>query len=265
MELFGLIGAGNMGGAIAKGIKASGLAPAGKITVFDVDEPKRLEMANLGFATAWDESEVVQKSKYVILAVKPQDFACLLQNIKCAVTAETVIVTIAAGISIESIQEALGGCKVIRVMPNTPLLLGCGASAVSRSANVTDEEFDFILKLFDSLGKAKIIDASLMNEVIPLNGSAPAFIYLFAKYFVERAVQSGIDKETANELFCQSLIGSSRMMTESGFDHDTLIKMVTSKGGTTEKGLAALERNGLKQAVFEAYDDCVKRAYELGK
>lgn len=265
-EKIGFIGGGNMATAIIKGILHTQLLPAADVWVFDISEERRKALGEMGCRVASSSVEIVDSCKYLLLAVKPQVIEGVLEEIAPRVTDNTVILSIAAGISCKYIRQKIGfDCKVVNVMPNTPLLMGSGTSALSRNEPIEEEEFQFALKIFQSAGQAYVIPSQLMNEVIPLNSSSPAFIYYFAKIYVERAEKAGFSRELANELFCNTLIGSAKMMLESGLDHDTLLKMVTSPGGTTLKGLEAMDANGFRNAVEQGIDACIQRAYELGK
>ena len=201
---------------------------------------------------------MVENCKYVFLAVKPQVIDGVLATIKDYVTKDTVIVSILAGITGEYIKsQTIPDAKVVLVMPNTPLLLNQGASALSPVAPVTDEEFNFVRSIFDSCGKTAVLTADKMKEVIAINGSSPAFIYLYAKAFIDYAVENGISKDSATELFAQSLIGSAKMITDSGYTLDELI--------TTLAGLDELYKGNLEEITKKCCESCTKRAYELSK
>lgn len=262
----GFIGAGNMGSAIMKGISESEAGKNIQLYAFDPDSSKTAALESYGVSAAASEAELTGKCKYVFLAVKPQVIESVIEAAAPAVTGETVIVSIAAGITDEFIaKKTIPDAKVILVMPNTPLLLGEGASALSRSETVSDEEFELILGVFRSCGKAAVISKDKMKEIIAINGSSPAFIYLFAKAFIDYADSVGISKESATELFSQSLIGSAKMITDSGYSIDELIKMVSSPGGTTLAGLDKLYEGGFEDTVKKCCENCTKRAYELSK
>lgn len=263
----GFIGAGNMGYAIMKGISGSSLKDSIQLFAFDTDSAK-LDKINseLGVIACENVEKLTTECKFVFLAVKPQVIEGVLENIASSVSSETVFVSIAAGITDEFIaRKTIADAKVILVMPNTPLLLGEGASALSHNDKVTDEEFDVVLNIFKICGKAAVISKDKMKEIIAINGSSPAFIYLFAKGFIEYAESVGIDKNAATELFSQSLIGSAKMITDSGYSIDELIKMVSSPGGTTLAGLDRLYEGKLTEVVGNACESCTKRAYELSK
>ncbi|MGN1481147.1 pyrroline-5-carboxylate reductase [Porcipelethomonas sp.] len=262
----GFIGAGNMGTAIMKGI--SGCTLSDKISLFaaDPDASKVDSLAEYGVEKCSDAAEVVSKCKYVFLAVKPQVIEGVLKSISGSISENTVLISIAAGINSEFLRKATEtNVKSVIVMPNTPLLLNEGASALAKDGLVSDEEFEFVCSIFRACGKAAVIDESKMKEVIAVNGSSPAFIYLFAKGFIDYASKVGINSETAKELFAQSLIGSAKMITDSGYSIDELIKMVSSPGGTTLAGLDKLYSGNLLDVVDSACEACTKRAYELAK
>ena len=262
----GFIGAGNMGTAIMKGIAGSPSAADIQLYAFDPDKSKLDALASFGVLPCASEAELTEKCGYIFLAVKPQVIEGVIEAAAPAVTPDKVLISIAAGITDEFIaRKTIPEAKVILVMPNTPLLLGEGASALSRNDRVTDEEFGLILGVFRNCGKAAVISKDKMKEIIAINGSSPAFIYLFAKGFIDYAAQVGIDKEAATELFTQSLIGSAKMITDSGNTIDELIKMVSSPGGTTLAGLDRLYEGDLTGTVKKCCESCTNRAYELSK
>ncbi len=269
----GFIGAGNMGYAIMKGISAMkedvkmyATSPSIKLYAYDCDNEKIKALAELGVTPCTSESEVVEKCKYVFLAIKPQQLDDVLDALSGCVTKDTVIVSICAGITDEYItSKTVDGAKVVLVMPNTPLLLGEGATALSHSDSVSDHEFDFVCSIFGICGKYAVIPKDKMKEIIAINGSSPAFIYLYAKAFIDYAKSVDIDEEVAKTLFAKTLIGSAKMITDSGNSIEKLIEMVSSKGGTTIAGLEKLREGGLEQTVKNCCEACTKRAYELSK
>ena len=262
----GFIGAGNMGYAIMKGIKGSSISDQVELYTFDPYAEAMVRAEQLGVNTTADSCETVSQSKYVFLAVKPQQLEEVLEEIRGEVTEEKVIVSICAGITDEYIaSKTVAGAKVIMVMPNTPLLLGEGATALSRSDSVSDEEFEFVCGIFGSCGIYAVVPKDKMKEIIAINGSSPAFIYLYAQSFISYAKSVGIDESAATRPFAKSLIGSAKMITDSGKTIDELITMVSSKGGTTIAGLEKLREGGLDSAVQECCKACTNRAYQLSK
>ena len=262
----GFIGAGNMGFAIMKGIAGCELSEHMTVSAFDPDQPKLERLAEFGVHACASGLEVLQNCQYVFLAIKPQMFEDVLMQIKDGVTEKTILVSIAAGITADYIKsKTIPDAKVILVMPNTPLLLGAGASALAKAEPTTEEEFQTVCSIFNACGISAQLPENKMKEIIAINGSSPAFIYLFAKAFVDYAVKEGIAQETALSLFAQSLIGSAKMLTDSGYSIEELIKMVSSPGGTTLAGLDELYKGGLEKTVDQACEACTKSAYELSK
>lgn len=261
MNRLGVLGTGNMGSAIINGIAKSGVET--EVFAFDKDAAR---LSVLPVTPCADEKTLVASCKYILLAVKPQVLGGILDEISDCVTEDTVFISICAGVSDEFIRlHTVSGAKVILVMPNTPMMLGFGASAMAKGDNVSDEEFDFARSVIGSCGITEVIPMNKMKEIICINGSSPAFIYLFAKGFIDYAAENGIDSKTALNLFSASLIGSAKMLTESGMDVDGLIKQVSSPGGTTIAGLEMLYGGDIVGHVKDACAACTARAYELAK
>ena len=266
MNTIGFIGAGNMGSAILRGIAGSDMKQEAELFAYNPTEVKVDALADCGVQKCKSAAEVVEKSQYVFLAIKPQKFEEVLPQIADAVTEQTVLVSIAAGIGAEFIRKLTKPfAKVVLAMPNTPLLLGEGATALAKDDSVSDAEFAVVRNIFGSCGMTAVIAPEQMKEVIAINGSSPAFIYLFAKGFLDYAARVGLPEQSAKELFVQSLIGSAKMITDSGYSIDELIRQVSSPGGTTLAGLDQLYEGKMLDAVQNACDSCTKRAYELSK
>lgn len=262
--MLGFIGAGNMAGAMINGILGKEILPPSDIAVCETDPAKAEAFGSRGCALYAAIPELVAACGTIVLAVKPQSFPQVLPEVARAMAADKVLVSIAAGISAEMIKKEMGfDCKVILVMPNTPLMLGEGATALARVEPTTEAEFARVRVLFNAVGITGEVPPGKMREVIPVNGSSPAFIYLFAKTIVECAGNYGLDRETAMGLFCQTLIGSAKMLTESGQTPAELIRAVCSPGGTTLAAMRALEDGGFANAIVRAFDACVTRAEEL--
>lgn len=266
MTEIGFIGAGNMGYAIMKGISASSLSDNIRLFAYDSDKAKLDRLGALGVQSCESEADVFSKCGYVFLAVKPQQLEGVLEKAAGSVTRDSVIISICAGITDEYIaSKTVDGAKVVLAMPNTPLLLGEGATALARSESVSDREFELVCSIFSSCGEYAVIPKDKMKEIIAINGSSPAFIYLYAQAFIDYAKSEGIDEAAAKNLFARSLIGAAKMMTDSGRSIEELIEMVSSKGGTTIAGLEKLREGGLSETVKQCCEACTKRAYELSK
>ncbi len=271
----GFIGAGNMGFAIMKGVSESELcsdvkmyatSATIKLFAYDKDNEKIKRLKEYGVTPCESEIEILQKCKYVFLAIKPQQLEEVLNTISDHVNDDTVIVSICAGITADYIKSmTIENAKVVLAMPNTPLLLGEGATALSKDETVSEDEFSLVCKMFGSCGDFAVISKDKMKEIIAINGSSPAFIYLFAKGFIDYAKSVDISEQTATALFTKSLIGSAKMITDSGYSIDELIKMVSSPGGTTLAGLDKLYSGQLLDDVKNACEACTNRAYELSK
>lgn len=280
----GFLGAGNMGFAIIKGIlekvKNSGAQTGDhsnsislfafsrsiSISAYEPDSGKVERLKQLGVTICSSENELVSKCEFILLAVKPQTLGDILDKVRPSVRSNHVFISICAGISSEFIKEHAGsGIKTAIVMPNTPAMLGLGASAIARDQEISDREFEFAKSVIECCGIVREIPMDKMKEIICINGSSPAFIYLFAKAFADYAQEAGIDGGAALELFAQTLTGSAKMITDSGMSLEQLIKQVSSPGGTTLAGLEKLYEGRLEETVRSACEACTKRAYELAE
>lgn len=262
----GFIGVGNMATAILNGMLSCSYVDAQDVCLFDLDEHKCQVFTDKGAVLCSDVFELTRNSDIIVLAVKPQNYADVLTDISTIDCGSKVFVSIAAGISIGYIRDVLKqNVKAVRVMPNTPLLLSKGASALCPSDNLTDDVFEIVKTMFSLSGVVEVIEESHMNEIISVNGSSPAYIYLFTKAIVDYAVSCGIDYNKALNLICATLEGSAAMMRSSGDDLDTLIKKVSSPGGTTIQALNSFEENNFIGIMNEAMTACTNRAEELGK
>lgn len=267
----GFLGTGNMGSAIIKGIAAAKKDKSSKLGKYDInlfaydkDSEKLKSLSEYGVTPCSSEEDLGSRCGYILLAVKPQVLGDVLTALKPSVTENHVFISICAGISSDFIKEKTNpNVKTAIVMPNTPAMLGLGASAIARDNIISDEEFDLAKSVISSCGIVREIPMNKMKEIICINGSSPAFIYLFAKGFIDYAKEVGIDEKAALELFAQSLAGSAKMLTDSGMTVEQLIKQVSSPGGTTLAGLDKLYEGNLEKAVSNACKACTQRAYEL--
>lgn len=260
---FGFIGCGNIAGAILHGMTASGYIKPEQIGLYDLEADKAAHA--LPGATVYSAAaELAAACKYVFLTVKPQVYPSVLAEIRARITPDTCLITVAAGRTIAYIKEQVGfDCKVIRVMPNTPLMVGAGASALVKASPVSDQEFETVSQCFSSCGVVCTVDEAQMDAVTAVSGSSPAFIFRFAKKLVEAGVARGLSCEDAEALVAGTLLGSARMILESGRSIDELIRMVTSPNGTTEAGLKAMDTAGFDGAVEAAVDAATRRSVEL--
>ncbi|MDO4270959.1 MAG: pyrroline-5-carboxylate reductase [Eubacteriales bacterium] len=264
---FGVLGAGNMGTAIAEGAVRAGLFAPAQALLFNRSEEKRAAHAAKGYAVTGDFTAVYRECETVLLAVKPQNFDEILPALAACGGEKPLVVSIAAGVTFSKLEAALGAdAAIIRVMPNTPLMLGEGAAQLVKNAAATDEQLASVRALFDTMGVTVVFEEeNMLNEVIPYAGSAPAYIYAFADGMVRSAAAHGVGADDALTLFCQTMIGSAKMLLRREKTPAELINAVRSPGGTTVEAMKVLEARGLCDILAEACDRCIERAYELGK
>ncbi len=259
----GFIGAGNMATVIINGLIINNYN-SNNIYVFDIDDTKSKQFINKGIFACKDIIELVKMSDIVFLCVKPQNFPVIINDLMQG-DKNKIFVSIAAGITTNYIKTGTGvNSKVIRTMPNTPMLLGVGATALCRTQEVSDDDFNVVMNIFKLLGIAVEIKEEQMNSVISVNASSPAYIYLFMDAMIKGAVELGIDEVIAKELICQTLIGSAMMFKNSEKSPSELIKMVASKGGTTIEALKVLDDNNFSKIIVNAMKACAKKANEIG-
>lgn len=262
--MLGVIGAGSMGSAILQGALDAGVMSPERVWLANPHSEKMTPFGEKGVRTTTSNLEAVRNVDILLLAVKPQILPRVLEEIRPE-TAGKCVISIAAGVSRRWLEEQLPGAWVICVMPNTPLMLGCGASAVTERGNVPEELYDFALRLFSAAGLVTQLPADRMNEIIPVSGSSPAFFFRMVSLMVQAAEKRGIDPETALQMAAKTMEGSARMLLESGRTAAELERQVCSPGGTTLAGLAAFDELGFDRMIDLAFDRCVRRAYELGK
>jgi pyrroline-5-carboxylate reductase len=257
------IGVGNMGSAILNGMLQSQSFSAEDIIVFDTDEHKCHPFTEMGCCYASDTVSAVSKADVVLLAVKPQ----LIDSVMAGFAASTsgkLIISIAAGVTIDRIAAALPGAKVIRVMPNTPLQVGEGVSALCRGENVTDEEYALACRIFSCSGMIFETTESLLNPITALTSSSIAYFARFIGDMCAWGKKNGFeDPDALLELVCRSAIGTAEMLMQTEFAPDTLEAAVTSPRGTTERAMAVFTERDLSNIVSDAMDACRKRADEL--
>ena len=266
MKKIGLIGAGNMAGALVKGLLRAGRYAPGDLWASDAADAqlRRLKRAHKIEGTR-DNRALVRGSQTIVLAVKPQVMAPILDEIRPEVTPRKLFVSIAAGFPLQRLEQGLGsGARVVRVMPNTPCLVGKGMSVAVAGAHATPADLKHVLKLFSACGEAVAITGeALLDAVTALSGSGPAFVYYFAEALIEGGIRGGLPQALATKLCYQTLVGAAAMLVESGLGPRELRDMVTSPGGTTLAGLTALEQQHFRETVVAAVEAANRRAHEL--
>ncbi|MBQ9781358.1 MAG: pyrroline-5-carboxylate reductase [Clostridia bacterium] len=260
----GFIGVGNMASAIIGGITSVGGVPFSDLVLYD-RLPEKCEIyANQGARILSSECEVAEASDVLVLAVKPQGFPELLKTLAGAKEiANKLIVTIAAGITVDTISAALKTSSVVRVLPNTPMLIGKGVSVICSSETVSPEDFDFVVSMFKASGEVVIIDETEMNRIISVTSSSPAYVFAFIKAICDGATAQGLDGESLLSAVCDMVIGSAMLLKQGGKTPAEQISMVTSKGGTTERAMGVLQERDLTGIMEEAMKACTARADEL--
>ena len=266
-ESIGFLGAGKMATALAHGWIKAGLVTIEQVCASDPVPAARDSFTRETAAAAFaDNLRIVNSSDTLILAVKPQTMPDLLSEIRAALKPEHLLVSIAAGITIGQIANAVGTDKrIIRVMPNTPCLVGASASAYAGSASATPDDRQHVERLLSSVGRAFAVPEKLLDAVTGLSGSGPAFVAVMIEALSDGGVRMGLPRDLATQLAAQTLLGSAKMLLECGLHPGQLKDMVTSPGGTTIAGLHALEQGGLRAALMDAVEAATLRAIELGK
>ncbi|NMB41497.1 MAG: pyrroline-5-carboxylate reductase [Firmicutes bacterium] len=252
--MLGFIGCGTMGGALLEGIIKKKLVAPEKIIAFDQDFDKlHLLKKNLQIKIAADAPSLCQQAQKIFLAVKPQDMKNLLREIKSSLNSENLLISVAAGLSIGFFQENLtASAKIIRVMPNTPCLIGEGMSVLCSSGEVSEKEEKEIMDLIGSLGKVISLQEKHMSAVTGLSGSGPAYVFLVIEALADGGVEMGLDRDTALSLAAQTVLGAAKMLIKTG-EHPAVLKnKITSPGGTTSAGLFALEEGSVRSSLIQA-------------
>lgn len=261
------LGAGNMAAALIRGIIDAKISKPEDITISDIDKEKlKIKSEKLKVKAAKDNCKAAREAEIIILAVKPKDMKGLLGEIKESLDSKKLIISIAAGITTSYIEKILKKkTPVIRVMPNTPVAVKEGASAFSIGKYVSQEEEEIAKSIFRAVGKVVKVEENLMDAVTALSGSGPAYIFYIIASLVEAAVSLGLDKKTATTLTTQTVLGSAKLLQETGEEPATLKEKVTSKGGTTEAALLVLDEEKLKETLDKALKAAAKRSKELSQ
>lgn len=270
MKKIAFIGVGNMAGAIISGITSSNTPVAWEnIILFDKFTEQYAKFGDKPFVAANSAIHAATLADCVVLATKPQNFPEVLAELSNVATInDKLIITIAAGITTDAVSSALNGARVVRVLPNTPMLIGMGVTAACRNSLVTDEDFEYALSLFRPSGSVIVIDESEMNRIICVTSSSPAYVFSFIKAICDGANAQGLDGDALLPYVCDMVIGSATLLKsglESGKTAEDQIRMVCSKGGTTERAIASLQGDGFAEMINKAMKACTDRADELSR
>lgn len=260
------VGAGNMAGALIRGLIGTNTVPSKHIIAADPDQA-RLDLLESDLAIHVTEANdaAVESANVVVLATKPQVFDRVLPSLASSLRPGTLVISIAAGISTRLIEGMLpDGTHVVRTMPNTPALVGAGATAVAAGAHATDEDLTLAQNLFESVGIVVQVPESQIDAVTGVSGSGPAYVFAMIEALRDAGAREGLPETTALRLASQTVLGAARLLLEHGEAPEALRQKVTSPGGTTLAGLQALDAEGFREALFSAVRAATRRSTELG-
>lgn len=256
-----------MAGALIKGLLSAKACAPTQILATDVRADRLAQLKAEHFITTGDDNKhAVAWADVVVLATKPQVLDRVLQEIAGSVRKDTLVISIAAGIPAAAIESRLpAGTRVVRTMPNTPAIVDAGATAIAKGTHATSEDIALARKIFDSVGKTVTLDENLIDAATGLSGSGPAYIFLIIEALSDAGVKVGLHRDSALMLAAQTVLGSAKLLLETGEHPGRLKDMVTSPGGTAIAGLHTLEAGGLRTTLINAVEAATRRAQELGE
>jgi pyrroline-5-carboxylate reductase len=263
----GFLGAGNMAGALLRGLVVADREGASHIYASD-PKPERLRELHdeHGIVTTADNLELVKKCDVVVLSVKPQIIDRVCEQIAPALEARHLVVSVAAGVPMSVLEASLpAGTRVVRTMPNTPATVLAGATAISAGTHATEDDVALVRTMFESVGRVVVLEESLLDAVTGLSGSGPAYVMLIIEALADGGVKVGLHRDTALLLAAQTVFGSAKLLLETGEHPGRLKDMVTSPGGTAIAGLHTLESGGLRRTLIDAVESASRRSEELGE
>ena len=262
----GFVGAGNMGEAMIKGLLAATLVTPKAVYATDVRSERLRELdRRYGIQVAADNPALVRDVDVVILAVKPQIIEPVLKEIAPELTRRKLMVSIAAGVSTAKLRMILGpDARLIRAMPNTPALVLEGVTAIAKAERLEPGDLDTASEIFSAVGRVVVLDEELLDAVTRLSGSGPAYVALVIESLADGGVKMGLDRITAMTLATQTVLGAAKLLLETGLHPGALKDMVSSPGGTSIAGIAALEEGGIRTTFIKAVERATQRSRELG-
>ena len=266
-KIVGFLGAGNMAGALIKGLCHAALVSPDSILASDVkaERLKQLEAAHKIRVTA-DNHELVRQADILVLAVKPQVVDKVLDAIGAEIRPETLLISVAAGVPIEALEARLPkSARVVRAMPNTPATALAGATAIAAGSHANEDDLTAARELFEAVGRVVVLDEVLLDAVTGLSGSGPAYVMLIIEALADGGVKMGLHRDTALLLAAQTVYGSAKLLLETGEHPGRLKDMVTSPGGTAIAGLHTLESGALRKTLIDAVESATLRAAALGQ
>ena len=267
MTNLGFIGAGNMGGAILRSFAASANIDNGSLYVYSRTISKTEALAReLGVKTCGSAAELAQVCDTIIIGVKPDTVASVMEQIAPVYTPDKIIISMAAGISIRAIEDMAGApAKVIRIMPNTPVMVGEGMTAIFVNDNITEEEKQTVYDMFSQTGRAEFADEGMIHCIIGVSGSSPAYTYMYIDALAQAAQAKGMSREQAVEFAAQSVLGAAKMVLETGQPSQQLRDNVCSPGGTTIEAVKTLQQNGFADRLTEGFNACVRKSEDMSR
>ncbi len=267
MFKIGIIGSGNMGEALLKGFIQKGEINPSEIIISDINKDRIDELVNrYNVAGTNSNRRVAELSEFIIISVKPKDIQQTLTPLKDILNKDKVVISVAAGVKIEKIKSFLNkNTPIVRVMPNTPVLIGEGVLGVSFDENINSNSKEFILNLLSSVGMTIEVDEKFMDVITGLSGSGPAYVFQFIDALAQGGVKCGLTYSEALKIAVQTVIGSAKLIAETGEHPSVLRDKVTSPGGTTIFGLHQLEKGSFKDTVINAVESATERSKELSE
>jgi len=262
----GLLGAGNMASALLRGLLGSKTLRPEQIRASDLRAAQLAQLeTSYGIQTHADNAELLAWANVIVLAVKPQVIAQVLEQMSSVLKSDTLVISIAAGVPLSAIEARLPGARVLRAMPNTAAIALAGATGIAAGTHASSEDMQFARTLFDAVGRSAVLDESALDAVTGLSGSGPAYVMVMIDALADGGVKVGLSRETALMLAAQTVYGSAKLLLETAEHPSKLKDMVTSPGGTTIAGLHALEAGGLRHTLMDAVEAATRRATELGQ
>ena len=260
------IGGGNMAEAILSKALSSDIASCDDITVCDISKTRRIYLKEKYSVKAYElTDEAAQSADIIFLAVKPQYFADAVGTFG-EIFREKAVVSIMAGVSVKKIKDTIkSDCRVLRIMPNTPALVGAGMSVLCTETDLHDDELTFVRSVFEALGETEMLSEKYIDAVTGVSGSGPAYVYMFIEAMADAGVLNGLPRDIAYKLAAQTVLGAGKMVIDTKMHPGKLKDMVSSPGGTTIEAVASLEKDGLRSAVINAVNACTNKSKTLGK
>ncbi|WHY35282.1 pyrroline-5-carboxylate reductase [Cytobacillus firmus] len=263
----GFIGCGKMAQAIIGGILKSDLVNARQIIASAKTEKTLVDVkSRWDIQTRFSNSEAAEAADILFLAIKPDAHAAVIEEIKDSITSHTIIITIAAGISLSFLEKSFGRkIKAVRSMPNTPSLVGEGMCVLSANESLSPEEMEDVIKIFSCIGRAAVMEEKMMDAIPAISGSSPAYAYIFIEALADGGVKAGLPRDQSYELAAQAILGAARMVLETGKHPAELKDEVCTPGGATIEAVAELERKGFRSAVMSAMEQCFEKTKALSR